>query len=559
MTPDDRIPQPDAGRAAGGDPAEPDAHGGQPDPQPDTRANEAAHREATPEPAPAPWAAGMPGPTYGPPYAYGPPGSQPAQPETPGPAYGPSGAQPAQQETGGPAYGPPGAQPAQPATGGPAYGPPGSQPAQPGTPGPAYGPSGAEAAQPGTPGPAYGPPYGGGPGDAAYGAPYGAGAGGPVGSPYGSTPAAGPTPARTGRRRGRIAALLAAVAVGAAAVGGAAGAAVNDALTDDQPAASALSEPPASAPTSADTGSIQQVAARVLPSVVSIVVNAGGQGGEGTGVILSADGQILTNNHVVEAAANRGNITVRFSDGTSATARIVGRDEVSDLAVLQAEDVSGLRPATLGRSADLAVGQTVVAIGSPLGLSGTVTSGIVSALNRPVQASGGNGGQATVIDAIQTDAAINPGNSGGPLVNLAGQVVGINSAIASLGGGPGGQSGNIGLGFAIPIDQARPIAQQLADSGRASHAQLGVRVTDAGDAGNPTGARIAEVTSGGAADEAGLRAGDVITKVGDREIADADELVAAIRSQRPDAKVTITYERGGDSHTTTVTLGSSTG
>jgi len=292
--------------------------------------------------------------------------------------------------------------------------------------------------------------------------------------------------------------------------------------------------------------------------VVSIGVRGGGGQGTGTGVILSSDGLILTNNHVVEAAADGGAVSVTFNDGRTARARIVGRDPSSDLAVIKAENVSGLQPATLGSSAGLRVGQQVVAVGSPLGLSGTVTTGIVSALNRPVRAGGSElPGQdrSTVLDAIQTDAPINPGNSGGPLVNMRGEVVGINSAIATLGGTLGGQSGSIGLGFAIPIDQARPIADQLAKGGTAQHARLGVSVRDkTGDAGEGQGAELADVVAGGAAAKAGLRQGDVITKLGGRSIDSADALVAAVRSHRPGESVELTYLRGGQSATATVEL-----
>jgi putative serine protease PepD len=227
--------------------------------------------------------------------------------------------------------------------------------------------------------------------------------------------------------------------------------------------------------------------------------------------------------------------------------------------VIRAEGVSDLTPAQLGSSSALSVGQEVVAIGSPLGLSGTVTSGIVSALDRPVRTDDSSTSN-TVIDGIQTDAAINPGNSGGALVNMAGQVVGINSAIISLGSSMGGQSGSIGLGFAIPIDQARPIAQQLIDEGRAEHAQLGVTVSSVrSNDGRNVGARVESAERDGAAAEAGLRSGDVITKVNDRLVTDADALIAAVRSHRPGDRVTLTYERNGRSHTATATLGSDGG
>ena len=386
---------------------------------------------------------------------------------------------------------------------------------------------------------------------------------------YGTTPAGFPPPSppegntgagRRGRRR-----IVPAVAglVVAALVGGGAGAVVEHRL-DHSPgeAASSLEAPvlPRGA-SNAPTGSVEQVAHAVLPSVVSITVATATQGGEGTGVILSSDGLILTNNHVIAAAADgNGRVTVTLNDGRSASAQIVGRDPTSDLAVIRAQKVTGLQPAALGRSGDLAVGQQVVAIGSPLGLSGTVTSGIVSALNRPVRTGDSNDPQqTTVIEAIQTDAAINPGNSGGPLVNLRGQVVGINSAIATIGQSFGaGQAGNIGVGFAIPIDQARPIADELVKQGHANHPQLGVQVQVGKAAGaNPNGGMIAAVIPGGAADKAGLRVNDVVTKVDDQQIDSGDALIAAIRAHRPGDEVTLTYLRGGSSHTTTVTLGQS--
>jgi putative serine protease PepD len=352
--------------------------------------------------------------------------------------------------------------------------------------------------------------------------------------------------------------LLVAVALAAGLVGGGAGAALTATALDDDPATTASTgadslrtaasgDDPAPA-----EGTVEQVAAALLPSVVSIEVSAGSGGGEGTGVVIDGDGLILTNNHVVAAAASGGTLQVTFHDGTTAEATIAGRDPVTDLAVVRAEGVSGLTPATLGSSADLDPGEQVVAIGSPLGLQGTVTSGIVSALDRPVRTGDASGAEtaSTVIDAIQTDAAINPGNSGGPLVNLRGEVVGINSAIATL-GATGGQSGSIGLGFSIPIDQAKAIAEELVDTGTASHAQLGVSVRDTGDA-----AQVAVVSPGSAAAKAGLQVGDVITRVGDRAVDSADALIAAIRSHRPGDEVALSYTRDGRDATTTATLGS---
>jgi putative serine protease PepD len=314
-------------------------------------------------------------------------------------------------------------------------------------------------------------------------------------------------------------------------------------------------------------GSVEQVAAKVVASVVMLETDLGRQSEEGSGIILSADGLILTNNHVVAAAANSKGpggpapvggaapkTTVTFSDGRTAPFTVVGADPTSDIAVVRVQGVSGLSPISLGSSSDLKVGQPVVAIGSPLGLAGTVTTGIVSAMNRPVSTTGESGNQNTVLDAIQTDAAINPGNSGGALVNMSGQLVGVNSAIATLGADSGdAQSGSIGLGFAIPVDQAKRIADELISSGKATHASLGVQVTT--DKGTP-GAKVMDVVSGGAAATAGVPKGVVVTKVDDRPINSADALVAAVRSKAPGDKVSLTYQDpGGAGRTVQVTLG----
>jgi putative serine protease PepD len=305
-------------------------------------------------------------------------------------------------------------------------------------------------------------------------------------------------------------------------------------------------------------GSVEQVAAKVVPSVVKLETVMGRQSEEGSGIIISADGLILTNNHVVAAAkdaAPGSTVTkVTFASGVTATYKVLGTDPSSDIAVVKADGVSGLTPIAVGSSSGLRVGQDVVAVGSPLGLEGTVTTGIVSALNRPVAAGGDPQNQNTVLDAIQTDAAINPGNSGGALVDMNGQLVGVNSAIATLGGDSGqSQSGSIGLGFAIPVDQAKRIADELIQNGTASHASLGVQVTS--DA-TVDGAKIADVTSGGAAAAAGLPNGVIVTKVDDRVIASRDALVAAVRSRAPGDRVTLTYlDSAGKPQTVQVTLG----
>jgi putative serine protease PepD len=300
------------------------------------------------------------------------------------------------------------------------------------------------------------------------------------------------------------------------------------------------------------------VAAAVLPSVVKIDV-AGQQGsGSGSGIILTADGTILTNNHVVELAGDGGSIRVSFADGSTADAEILGTDPLTDTAVIKAQDVSGLQAATIGKSANLDVGQGVVAIGSPFGLDATVTSGIVSALDRPVNVGSDAEGNATTYPAIQTDAAINPGNSGGPLVDMTGAVVGINSSIRTAAQqspyGGSGQGGSIGLGFAIPIDEVMPIVDQMAAGEAPTHARLGIRVSE--PEGQTSGAQVQEVTTGSTADQAGLESGDVITMVDDHHITGVDSLIATIRSYRPGDTVTVTYQRGSQQQTADMQLDS---
>jgi putative serine protease PepD len=386
-------------------------------------------------------------------------------------------------------------------------------------------------------------------------------------APYPGAPMPGqyPQPGRppvalTPKKRTRATSLVAgavAIAIVSAGVGGGVATLIHPAHGSVGIGASgaAPSVPAASVP----AGSVEQVAAKVVPSVVKLEVNEGQQSEEGSGVILSTDGLILTNNHVVAAAAaGRGGggpqTKVTFADGRTAPFEIVGTDPGSDIAVVRAKNVSGLTPIAIGSSANLRVGQDVVAIGSPLGLEGTVTTGIISALNRPVAAGGDAQNQNTVLDAIQTDAAINPGNSGGALVNMNGELVGINSAIATMGAESGAtQSGSIGLGFAIPVDQAKRIADELIQTGTATRASLGVQV---GNNAGGNGAQIVEVTPNGAASTAGLPAGVTVTKLDDRVIDSADALVAAVRSKAPGDKVTLTYlDSSGKPQTVDVTLG----
>ena len=369
-----------------------------------------------------------------------------------------------------------------------------------------------------------------------------------------------PAPARRPRRT----ALAAGVLTTALLVGGGAGiggAALWDTWQDEPSGTSDASAPATAqtvsdAPDRVDDGSVESVAEAVLPSVVQIEVSGPQGEGSGSGIILSEDGRILTNNHVVEVAAEGGALRVSFEDGTTAPATVLGTDPLTDTAVIQAEDVSGLTPAAIGDSAGLAVGQDVVAIGSPFGLDATVTSGIVSALDRPVNVGSDDAGNATTYPAIQTDAAINPGNSGGPLVDMSGAVVGINSSIRTAPSASGEASGSIGLGFAIPINEVLPIVDQMVAGETPTHARLGISVGDTDTDTVGEGAVVRELTAGSAAEDAGLEAGDVVTKVGERRITGADSLVATIRSYRPGDSVTVTYFRDGETATATLTLDS---
>ena len=340
---------------------------------------------------------------------------------------------------------------------------------------------------------------------------------------------------------------------------GATGRVVAVAVVADRRASSSLTSPGTVLPqSSADlsarpNGSIAQVAAAVLPTVVQIEERNGQEGGTGSGFVLRSDGYILTNNHVVAGAASGGTLTVTFQGGTTKAAKIVGRDSSYDLAVIKV-DASGLTASSLGNSDGVVVGDTAIAIGSPLGLEGTVTSGIISSLNRPVTA--GGSGESSFINAIQTDAAINPGNSGGPLVDAVGQVIGVNSAIASLGQtATGAQSGSIGLGFAIPINQAKRVAEEIISTGKSSHPVIGVSVdlTYAGP-----GAQVKTVTAGGPSDKAGIKVGDVILKVDGRTVADATEMIVAIRSHTPGETITLAIKDGSGTRDVQVTLGADT-
>ncbi|MEU6574360.1 trypsin-like peptidase domain-containing protein [Streptomyces sp. NPDC046805] len=316
--------------------------------------------------------------------------------------------------------------------------------------------------------------------------------------------------------------------------------------------------------------SVAGIAARALPSVVTLHVSGDSGQGTGTGFVLDARGDILTNNHVVEPAGSGGEVTVTFSGGQSVKAEVVGRDSGYDLAVVRVRHVHGLTPLPLGNSDNVRVGDPVVAIGAPFDLANTVTSGIVSAKERPVTAGGegtegGSGSDVSYVDALQTDAPINPGNSGGPLLDSKARVVGINSAIRSADNASdpeGGQAGSIGLGFAIPVNQAKRVAEELINKGRATHPVIGVTL-DMGYTGD--GARIATkggaggpaITTGGPGDLAGLEAGDVIAAADGQRVHSGEELIARTRAHRPGERLLLAVERDGRKKQVTLVLGSS--
>ncbi len=313
-------------------------------------------------------------------------------------------------------------------------------------------------------------------------------------------------------------------------------------------------------PLTGDDGSIAKVAQELLPSTVQISAEFEGQdgGATGSGFVLDKQGHVVTNNHVVANAARaKGPIQIVDQAGNRFEATLVGRSPVYDLAVLYSEGAADLRPASLGASRVLRVGESVVAFGSPLGLSSTVTAGIVSSLDRPVS-TGDSEDDSSYINAVQTDAAINPGNSGGPLVNLRGQVVGVNSAIATTGGGTfDQQAGNIGVGFAIPIEQVRVTADEILRTGKASFPVIGARVLTGGRDGG--GALVKKVLSDSPSQQAGLQNGDVVIAVDGERVTDGIALIVAIRTHQPGESLEFTYTRGSEERTATVVLGSQTG
>ena len=407
------------------------------------------------------------------------------------------------------------------------------------------------------------PSYGGAP--ASFQAPASWGGAGGWGAPVdtlGQDPARG---GRSGRRRRAVA--LGGAGLALALIGGVTGGLIGASRERD----SGLLDPSASLGTGSSAqvvdrapDSVAGIAAKVLKSTVSIQIRFGENGGNGSGVVLRSDGYVLTNNHVVEDAATnpRAQITVASNEkgGIELPATIVGRDPDTDLAVLKISSADRLVPATLGQSGSLVAGDPVIAIGSPLGYAGTVTSGIISGLNRTVRVPGDTGRSQPLFNAIQTDASINPGNSGGALVDGRGQVIGINTAIASLGGGggAGAQGGSIGVGFAIPIDEARSVAEELIRTGRATHPAIGVEALTVtggeGAGGDSAGARVQNLVAGGPAQAAGIRPGDLIVKVDKAAVASVDELIVEIRRHKIGERVPVTYIRGGQTGTAQVVL-----
>ncbi|MFH9672765.1 S1C family serine protease [Streptomyces sp. NPDC017405] len=434
--------------------------------------------------------------------------------------------------------------------------------------GPAYGqgPSGPAPDGSWPPPPPVTPAYG--DGGAAYGngggPAYGDGGHGGPGTGWG---AAYHQPAPKPRGRGGLVAAVLVAALVAGGLGGGLGYTL--AKDRDDHVSTTVSASDGAAQIKRAPGTIANVATKALPSTVTIQAEgSNGEGGTGTGFVFDTQGHIVTNNHVVAEAVDGGKLTATFPDGKKYDAEVVGHAQGYDVAVIKLKNApSDLKPLALGDSDKVAVGDETIAIGAPFGLSNTVTTGIISAKDRPVASSdGSSSSKASYMSALQTDASINPGNSGGPLLNASGAVIGINSAIQSTGSGGfgSGQSGSIGLGFAIPINQAKYVAQQLIKTGKPVYARIGASVSleDSSD-----GAKItdqgtdgaAPVESGGPADKAGLKPGDVITKLDDHVIDSGPTLIGEIWTHKPGDKVAITYKRSGQEHTVDLTLGAREG
>jgi putative serine protease PepD len=364
--------------------------------------------------------------------------------------------------------------------------------------------------------------------------------------------------ARHGQNRNRW--LLWATLVGALVIGGVAGGAIV--------AATKSSASPTVPATSSSAGSSQvsacnvtSVANKVIPSVVTISASGQSGGGTGSGEVIQSDGYILTNNHVIAIAANGGSVEVQFSDGQTAPATITGRDPQTDLAVLKVDTSRKLPVIAMGTSSSVVVGEAAVVLGAPLGLSGTVTSGIVSALDRTIQVPADNDTTALLVSAIQTDASINPGNSGGAMVNCSGQLIGVPAAGATVPSSSGESSGgSIGLGFAIPVDLAKTIANEIIATGRVTHAYFGLGTVPippaaAAQGGVPEGLYVQSVITGGPSAQAGLRVGDVITKINGEPATSAVQLQELTLTKKPGDTVQLDVWRNGQTATVTVTLG----
>ncbi|GAA4148596.1 trypsin-like peptidase domain-containing protein [Streptomyces griseoincarnatus] len=453
---------------------------------------------------------------------------------------------------------PQGAHPGSAPAAGDPYGPPASQVHH----GPGESTSAPDPSWPPPPPPST-PAYGG-DGGAGHGAAGQGWGGGGWGAGWG---AAHQQPApKNGRGRGGLVAAVLAAALVAGGLGGGLGYTL--ARENDSGGSTTVSAGTTGGNVKRDPGTVAAVAAAALPSTVTIeAASSSGEGGTGTGFVFDKQGHIVTNNHVVADAVDGGNLSATFPDGKKYEAEVVGNAQGYDVAVIKLKNApSDLKPLTLGNSDDVAVGDSTIAIGAPFGLSNTVTTGIISAKNRPVASSDGSGDKASYMSALQTDASINPGNSGGPLLDAQGNVIGINSAIQSTsnGGFGTGQAGSIGLGFAIPINQAKYVAQELIKNGKPVYAKIGASVSLEA---TTNGAKITEqgvggtepVDPGGPADEAGLKPGDVITKLDDRVIDSGPTLIGEIWTHKPGDEVTITYERGGKERTTELTLGSRVG
>jgi putative serine protease PepD len=392
------------------------------------------------------------------------------------------------------------------------------------------------------------------------------GAGGPGGGGWGSSwqQTQAPAPKPAGKKRGGLIAAVLVAALVAGGVGGGIGYTLAD-RNDNSTGSTTVSASQNGGDVKRAAGTVAAVASSALPSTVTIEAsNSDGDGGTGTGFVFDKEGHIVTNNHVVAQAVDGGKVAATFPDGKKYDAEVVGHAQGYDVAVIKLKNApSNLRPLTLGDSDKVAVGDSTIAIGAPFGLSNTVTTGIISAKNRPVASSdGSSGSKASYMSALQTDASINPGNSGGPLLDARGNVIGINSAIQSAGSGSfgSGQAGSIGLGFAIPINQAKNVAQQLIRTGKPVYPVIGAsvsleevtggaKITNSGEGGSDS------ITPNGPADKAGLKPGDVITKLDDHVIDSGPTLIGEIWTHLPGDKVTLTYTRDGKTHTADLTLG----